>query len=243
MNPTDATVAELATTQSGSTSGDGACGAAVRTGPVRIRHLGRSPWVHPDAYVAPTAVLSGQVSIGAGSCIMHGAVLAAEGGPVQVGAGCVIMENAVLRGTVPHPLRIGDRVLAGPHTQLTGATITDEVFIAAGAMALNGAHLGRAATVELGAVVHVGAIVAPHARIPAGWVAVGDPAQICPPGEAETIRAALVKTGWSFLHYMLGADDTGGHRDQFQAALARYTAAMARHHRQDQVLSACGGGR
>jgi len=240
MNATDTTMAELATAPAGTTAAASPPGTAVRAGPVQIRHLGGAPWVHPDAYVAPTAVLSGQVSIGAGSCILHGAVLAAEGGPVQVGAGCVIMENAVLRGTVPHPLRIGDRVLAGPHTQLTGATITDEVFIAAGAMALNGAHLGRAATVELGAVVHVGAIVAPHARIPAGWVAVGDPAQIYPPGEAEPIRAGLAETGWSFLHYVLGADDTGGRRDQLQAALARYTAAMARHHRQDQVLPARG---
>ena len=78
-----------------------------------IRHLGMIPSIHPDAYVAPAAVVSGQVSIGAGSCIMHGGVLAAGGGPVQVGAGCVIMENAVLRGTPRHPLRIGDRVLAG----------------------------------------------------------------------------------------------------------------------------------
>ena len=54
---------------------------------MRIRHLGMAPSVHPEAYVAPTAVLSGQVSIGAGSCIMHGTVLAAEGGPVQIGAG------------------------------------------------------------------------------------------------------------------------------------------------------------
>jgi carbonic anhydrase/acetyltransferase-like protein (isoleucine patch superfamily) len=212
----------------------------VHAGPVTIRHLGGAPWVHSDAYVAPTAVLSGQVSIGAGSCIMHGAVLAAEGGPVQVGAGCVIMENAVLRGTVPHPLLIGDRVLAGPHTLLTGCTIADEVFLAAGAMALNGAHLGRAATVAAGAVAHVGAIVAPGARIPAGWVAVGDPARIYPPGQAEAIRTALAETGWSFLHYVLGADDADGRRGQLQAALARYTAAMARHHRQDEVLSACG---
>ena len=56
-----------------------------------------TPSVHPEAYVAPTAVLSGQGSVGAGSCVMHGAVLAAEGGPVRIGAGCVIMENAVLR--------------------------------------------------------------------------------------------------------------------------------------------------
>ena len=162
--------------------------AGVRAGPMTIRHRGFAPSVHPDAYVAPSAVLSGQVSVGAGSCIMHGAVLAAEGGPVQVGAGCVIMENAVLRGTVPHPLRIGDRVLAGPHAQLTGCTIADEVFIAAGAMVGNGAHVGRAASVALGAVVHLGAIVAPQARIPAGWVAVGDPARAYPPDRPERSR-------------------------------------------------------
>ena len=58
-----------------------------------------TPSVHPDAYVAPTAVLSGQVSVGAGSCVLHGAVLTADGGPVDVGANCVIMEHAVPRGT------------------------------------------------------------------------------------------------------------------------------------------------
>ena len=42
-----------------------------------------TPSVHPDAYVAPTAVLSGQVSVGAGSCVLHGAVLTADGGPVD----------------------------------------------------------------------------------------------------------------------------------------------------------------
>jgi carbonic anhydrase/acetyltransferase-like protein (isoleucine patch superfamily) len=242
MNPTDATVAELATAPSASMAKVSLSSAQVRSGHIEIRHRGFAPSVHPDAYVAPTAVLSGQVSIGPGSCVLHGAVLAAEGGPVQVGADCVIMENAVLRGTVPHPLRIGDRVLAGPHAHLTGAAAADEVFFAADAMALPGAHLGRAATVGLGAVVHVGAIVAPRARIPAGWVAVGDPARIYPPGEAEPIAAGLAEAGWSFLHYVLGVDDAGGRRGQLQAALARYTAAMARHHRQDQVLSTCGCG-
>lgn len=102
MNASDATEAELATTPSSVMAADGPPSAAVRAGPVRIRHLGIAPSIHPDAYVAPTAVLSGQVSVGAGSCIMHGAVLAAEGGPVQIGTGCVIIENAVLRGTARH---------------------------------------------------------------------------------------------------------------------------------------------
>jgi hypothetical protein len=45
------------------------------------------------------------------------------------------------------------------------------------------------------------------------------------------------------VHYVLGADDAGGRRGQLQAALARYTAAMARHHRHDQIIPAVGGGR
>jgi carbonic anhydrase/acetyltransferase-like protein (isoleucine patch superfamily) len=239
MNAADVLQTEPAAMHSGSAAGDNAPYPRAGGSHMMIRHLGMAPSVHPDAYVAPTAVLSGQVSIDAGSCIMHGAVLAAEGGPVQVGAGCVIMENAVLRGTLRNPLRIGDRVLAGPHAQLTGCGIADEVFIAGGAMVLPGAHLGRAAAVAVGAVVHLGAIVAPQARIPAGWVAVGDPACCYPPGQAEAIAAGVAEAGWSFFPFMLGVDDAGGRRDQLRAALARYTAAMARHHHQDQVIAAC----
>ena len=110
------------------------------------------------------------------------------------------------------------------------------VFIAASAMVLNGAHLGRAASIAARAVVHLGAIVAPQARIPVGWVAAGDPARSYPPGQAEAIRAGLAETGWSFPPVIFGVDDAGGRAGQLRAALQRYTAAMARHHRQDQMV-------
>ena len=156
------------------------------------------PSVHPEAYVAPTAVLSGEVRVGRGSCIMHGAVVAGEGGPVEIGANCMIMENAVLRGTPQHPLIMGDHVLAGPHSHLTGCGIADEVFIATGARVFNGAQMGRASSVALGGTVHIGCVVAPLARIPIGWVAVGEPARMYPPGDAEEIRAAMGEiSGWS----------------------------------------------
>ncbi len=58
----------------------------VHSGLMRIRHLDMVPSVHPEAYLAPTAVLSGDVRVGRGSCIMHGAVLAAEGAPPAVPA-------------------------------------------------------------------------------------------------------------------------------------------------------------
>ncbi len=209
---------------------------------MKIRHLGMAPSVHPEAYVAPTAVLSGEVRIGRGSCIMHGAVLAAEGGPVDIGANCVIMENAVLRGTQRHPLIVGDHVLAGPHSHLTGCVIADEVFIATGAMVFNGAHMGRASSVALGGTVHIGCIVPPLTRIPIGWVAVSDPARMYPPGEVEPIRAGLAEVGGGFLPFVFGVDDAGDRRQQMQAALQRYTAAMARHHREDELIAASEGG-
>ena len=198
------------------------------------------PSVHPEAYVAPSAVLSGQVRVGRGSCIMHGAVLAAEGGPVEIGANCVIMENAVLRGTQQHPLIMGDHVLAGPHSHLTGCGIADEVFIATGARVFNGAQMGRASSVALGGTVHIGCVVPPLTRIPIGWVAVGEPARMYPPGEAEAIRAGLAEVG-GFLPFVFGIDEAADRRGQMQAALKRYNTAIARHHRQDEVIPASDG--
>ena len=200
---------------------------------MRIRHLGKAPSVHPEAYVAPTAVLSGEVVVGAGSCIMHGAVLSAEGGPVEIGANCVIMENAVLRGTQQHPLVMGDHVLAGPHSHLTGCGISDEVFIATGAMVFNGATMGAASSVALGGAVHIGCVVPSQTRIPIGWVAVGDPARLYPPGEADSIRAGLEEAG-GFLPFVFGTDPTAAREEQMRTAMRRYARYLARSHQADE---------
>ena len=98
-----------------------------------IEHAGAAPRVHPSAYVAPTAVLCGDVEVGADCRILFGAVLTAEDGPVRLGERCIVMENAVLRGRAGHPVRIGDRVLIGPHAHVNGAEVGDEAFIATGA--------------------------------------------------------------------------------------------------------------
>ena len=132
---------------------------------MQIKHREMSPSVHPDAYVAPTAVLSGQVSVGEGSCVLHGAVLTADGGPVEVGASSVIMEHAVLRGTPRHRLVVGNHVLAGPNSYLTGCQVDDEVFIATGAMVFNGARMGRASSVALGGAVPEGIAVGASRRL------------------------------------------------------------------------------
>ena len=203
---------------------------------MQIRHRDTAPSVDPAAYVAQTAVLSGDVRVGPGSCVLHGAVLTADGGAVRVGANCVIMEQAVLRGTPAHPLLVGDHVLIGPHAYLTGCDIGDEVFIATGAMIFSGAHMGRASSVALGGGVHIGSVVPPRTAIPIGWVAVGDPARMYPPGEVEPIRAGLAEAG-GFLPFVFGTDRAADRGEQMRAALGRYSRALAIHHAGDAEVT------
>lgn len=147
-----------------------------------IEHDGRRPAVAPSAYVAPTAVLSGDVQVGENCRILFGAVLSADGGPVHLGDNCVVMENAVLRGRSGYPLSLGRNVLTGPHAHLNGATVEDEVFLATGVSVFPGARVERGAEVRINAVVHVNTRVPAGSTVPIGWIAVGDPAEFHPPG-------------------------------------------------------------
>jgi gamma-carbonic anhydrase len=78
---------------------------------VLIEHDGSRPHVAESAYVAPTAVLCGDVRVGEDARILFGAVLTAEGGPVVVGERSIVMENALVRGRTGHAARLGAHVL------------------------------------------------------------------------------------------------------------------------------------
>jgi carbonic anhydrase/acetyltransferase-like protein (isoleucine patch superfamily) len=186
--------------------------------------------VDPTAWVAPSAVLSGEVTVGAHSRVLHGAVLTADGGAVTVGERCVVMEQAVLRGTRDHPLTIGNHVLVGPHAYLSGCRVGNEVFIATGAMIFNGARLGRASTVALGGAVHIGCVLPEEGWVPIGWVAVGDPARIYPPGEAQAIREGLLEMG-GFMKYVFGVDPDAERGAQMRAAMEKYTRGLGKLYR------------
>lgn len=154
-----------------------------------LSYEGKAPRIDESAYVAPTAVIRGDVAIGARTAVLFGAVLTGEGGPVVVGDDCVIMENAVLRGTPRHALTLGDRTLAGPRSHLTGCDIASDVFVATGATVFNGARLDTGSEVRINGVVHVNSRLPADAVVPIGWVAVGDPAEILPASEHERIWA------------------------------------------------------
>jgi len=152
-----------------------------------ITHLGKTPKVDPSAYLAPNAVLCGDVTIGPGCRILFGVQVIAEGGSIAIGAECVVMENAVLRSTGLHNLTIGNNCLVGPNAHVVGCAVGDEVFIATGASVFHAAQVGKGSEVRINAVVHLRTRLEPGATVPIGWVAVGDPAQILPPDQHEAI--------------------------------------------------------
>src|SRR5882672_3539808 len=87
-----------------------------------LTHAGKSPRIDPTAWVAPNAVLCGDVSIGPGCRILFGAQLIAEGGAIHIGSECIVMHNAVLRSSARHSLHIGNNCLIGPnsHNEIRG---------------------------------------------------------------------------------------------------------------------------
>jgi len=150
---------------------------------------GRRPRTDPGAIVAPTAVLSGDVTLGPNAVVSFGAVILGDDGPVTIGPGTVVREHVVIRAGRNHPVHIGAHSLVGAHSALYGCTIEDEVFLATRVTIFNGARIGARAEVRIGGVVHVNSVLEPRAMVPIGWVAVGNPAAIHPPSAHEEIWA------------------------------------------------------
>ena len=152
-----------------------------------ITHSSKKPFVDPSAWIAPNAVLCGDVTIGSGCRIMYGAQVIAETGSITIGRECIIMENAVLRSSSMHPLHIGNNCLIGPNAHVVGSTIEDEVFIATGAAVFHSSHLGKGSEIRINGVVHLKTNIPAGEMVPIGWVAVGNPALILPPDQHDRI--------------------------------------------------------
>lgn len=111
----------------------------------------KKPNVHASAYVAPNAVVSGDVTIEEGCAVLFGAVVSAEGAPIVIGANSVIMENAVLKSSggsvMQFPLTVGESCIVGPGAYVAGATLEPGCFIAAGERVRNGQTIPEQTTV------------------------------------------------------------------------------------------------
>ncbi|MDQ4038986.1 MAG: gamma carbonic anhydrase family protein [Actinomycetota bacterium] len=132
---------------------------------------GRSPQVHPDAWIAPTADLIGDVTVEADASVWYGAVLRGDFGVIRIEAGANVQDGSVLHGEVV----IGAGATVGHLCIVHSATVGQEALIGNGAVVLDGARVGARA------LVAAGSTVTPGTEIPAETLASGTPARVSGP--------------------------------------------------------------
>jgi carbonic anhydrase/acetyltransferase-like protein (isoleucine patch superfamily) len=146
-----------------------------------VEFNGVSPTIGDDVWLAPTAVLIGDVRIGDRATVWYGAVLRADFDYIEVGAESSIQDNAVLHCAEGVPTIVGSRVTVGHGALLEGCTIGDETVVGMGSIVLHHAHVG------VGAMLAAGTVVPERATIAPSVLAAGVPAREKKPlgGSAE----------------------------------------------------------
>lgn len=133
---------------------------------------GIAPQVHPDAWIAPTAVLIGRVVIEAGASVWFGAVLRGDNEDIRVGAGSNVQENSVLHTDMGYPLTIGANCTIGHKAMLHGCTLGDQTLIGMSATVLNGARIGDQCLIGAASLVTEGKVIA------GGSLVMGSPGKV-----------------------------------------------------------------
>ncbi|WP_110180706.1 gamma carbonic anhydrase family protein [Nocardioides solisilvae] len=144
---------------------------------------GKAPQVHPEAFVAPTATLIGDVRVERGASVWYGAVLRADICTIVVREGANVQDNSVVHGTPDSVVEIGPGATVAHSCIVHGATIGTEALLGNGSTTLDGATLGDRA------MVAAGSLVTPGTQVEGGMLAAGSPA---------TVRKALEGTGAQF---------------------------------------------
>jgi carbonic anhydrase/acetyltransferase-like protein (isoleucine patch superfamily) len=153
------------------------------------------PKVDPTAFIAPGAVVMGDVTLGARASVWYHAVLRGDMAPIVVGEATNLQDATVVHVDEGKPALIGARVGVGHRVILHGCTVEDECLIGMGAILLNDVHVGT------GSVVAAGAIVPEGMRVPPGSLVMGVPARVVRHVDAG-LRARITGT-WQ--HYVAEA--------------------------------------
>jgi carbonic anhydrase/acetyltransferase-like protein (isoleucine patch superfamily) len=145
-----------------------------------ISYGGKTPRIHPSAFVAPTAVLIGDVEVGEESSIWFGAVLRGDNGPIRIGARTSVQDNAVLH--VVNLTQIDDEVTIGHGAIMEDCHVKRGALIGINSVLLNGSIIGE------GTLVAAGSVVGERVEIPDHVLAAGVPARVKKPIEGEAAR-------------------------------------------------------
>jgi gamma-carbonic anhydrase len=160
-----------------------------------LDYLGRRPVIHPTAFIAPGAVIIGDVEIGPESSIWFGAVVRGDVNYIRIGAATSIQDGSILHVTHDtHPLVLEDCITVGHSVTLHGCTIRRHVLVGMGATILDGADIGPES------LVGAGCLVPEEMKVPPRVLVVGVPARIVRPlTDAEV--AGLHESAERYIRY------------------------------------------
>lgn len=133
---------------------------------------GHSPIIGEDCFVAPTAVLIGDVTLHEGASVWFGCVLRGDVSPIVVGARSNIQDNTVIHGEDGCPTIIGEDVTVGHSAIIHGATVGDRVLVGMGAVLLSRCKIGS------DTIIGARALVTEEVEIEAGNLVIGMPARV-----------------------------------------------------------------
>jgi carbonic anhydrase/acetyltransferase-like protein (isoleucine patch superfamily) len=153
-----------------------------------LSHLSAIPVIDPTAFIAPSAEIIGDVTIGARSSVFYQAVLRADIHAIRIGAETNLQDGVIVHLSSHLPTIVGDRVTCGHRALLHACTIEDECLIGMASTIMDGARIGRQS------IVAAGAVVLPGTEVPAGSLVAGCPAVI-KRALSHDERAALA--GWA----------------------------------------------
>ncbi|MDX1520905.1 MAG: gamma carbonic anhydrase family protein [Anaerolineae bacterium] len=151
-----------------------------------IEFEGKSPKIGNNVFIAPTAVLIGDVTVGDGASIWFGAVLRADFGPITIGAGSSIQDNVVIHTSAESPTMIGENVIVGHNATIEGCRIGDQCVIGMGATVLTYSEIGEQS------MLAANSVVIERQRVPARVLVAGVPGKI----KKELSGQALTWTTW-----------------------------------------------
>lgn len=132
----------------------------------------KTPNIDPSVYIADTAVITGDVTIGAESSIWFGSVIRGDVSPTIIGKRVSIQDLSCLHQSPAYPLIIEDEVTVGHQVTLHSCAIRKRALIGMGSIILDGAEIGE------GAFIGAGSLVPPGKKIPPNTLAMGRPAKV-----------------------------------------------------------------
>jgi len=141
------------------------------SGAIVLPFAGVWPRIAVDAFLAPGAVVVGDVEIGPGASVWFNATVRGDVAPIRIGRGSNVQDNAVLHVDAGQPCLVGQDVTIGHGAIVHGCTVGDGVTVGMGAVVLSRATVGEQAIVAAGAVVAEDGVVEP------GMLVMGVPAR------------------------------------------------------------------